>query len=666
MPNALRFLFSGNDLQKVNVASIQVEDVLPSVPAGSPTPGSMRLRFRQSDPGPVQIRPLLPGTIRFLVDPAAPGMLPDPTTGSFTEADYAGWKTLGRILVIVADRAAEEIAGMAAALPVKPNRVWYGPVRLPPGFLFETLTVGLKKAVIRAADGRTIRTTHADWRKYAIAEFLAGRYTPVLETSNDLAQDDRVRFVMPTVEVPADGNVGLVITTALAQNPQDAPRDTAFEEPVPPVGREEPLHPRNGLIPAREVYRRLRADMVADAAAAPLMDAILFDWPIGPRFFPIRFTRTAEPVDNCSAHFPRQIASIRSGAALLHEEKLPAHGVVFFRQAPPPVGQPAPAPPSVDISLTGTMKWLLGGGTSWRLPGQSMAVAIDLAAVVQPHLAVRLPMSDAMLSDTSHDDGCGLCCTYMSLRRTVRALIDNRIAGGRLNFGVRTTSAITHGIIRRAFEGTGASASIVANNAPKVARDADPNVESPKLIPVLEAFFPGDAPQHPFPGAPGNPIVFSRGRMLHDLWHSRLDEFQAPRQRANFPDNRIGRGGPGAAVEMGLASFHVDPMRRPGEADDVYFARITSETLVGLRPGAVLQFWLSNEDFEDMKAHMFDLSGAAFGHSPIFVAYSGPAGAHTGVQIIDQNGNSSRTVDAPPFPPLLGGDQVWISANWDE
>ena len=74
MPNAVRFLFTGDSLPKIIVNTVQVEDVQPGGPAADPPPGSMRVEFRQSDPGPAQaVHPLLPGTMQFLVDAAAPG-----------------------------------------------------------------------------------------------------------------------------------------------------------------------------------------------------------------------------------------------------------------------------------------------------------------------------------------------------------------------------------------------------------------------------------------------------------------------------------------------------------------------------------------------------------------------------------------------------------------
>ncbi|HEU0138915.1 MAG TPA: hypothetical protein VFQ79_04360 [Bryobacteraceae bacterium] len=672
MPNALRFLFSGNDLQKVVLNSIQVEDIVAGAPAGSPPIASMRLNFRQSDPGPLQIRPLFPGTMRFLVDPAAPGAIPDPATGSFTEADYPGWKTLGRLLIILSDQTAGEIAGMAPMLPVKPNRIWYGPVRLPPGFLFETLTAGLKKAPIPASGGRTIRTSNADWRKFAIAEFLAGRYTPLLVTSANAAQDDRVRFVMPTVEVPNSGDIQLDVTTALAQKPQDA-LDSEFENPAPPVGQEEPTHPRNGLIPAREVYRRLRPGFVAEPAATALMNAILFDWPEGPLFWPIQFTRTSEATNNCSVHFPRQTVHMLAGPGDSQDQTLPAHGFVYFRQAPPPTGQPAPPAPILQVSLTGNMKWLPGGGTSWRSPGQTAGVAIDFGAIGTPHVSLRLPMSEAMFSDTSRPAPRGARCAYLSMRRTVRALIDNRIAGGRLNFGVNTTSAVTRGIIRRAFQGTPASVNAVAANAPNPA--GDPNVLALTLEPMWRAFFPDPAPQQPIPGAPANPTVLDEGEMVYRLWQSIAIAFQSNQTSRNFSDAHIGRGAPGAMVAANLAAFHVDPVRNVGDSDNAYFDRVAGSMLAGLQPGALLQFWNLNSDFEDLKNRSVPGGAnpqiASYGHSPVFVDYVlDVTGNVIGITILDQFGESTSAVAGPAGNRRIQWDgddqQIWIAANWSE
>jgi hypothetical protein len=673
MPNTVRFLFTGTALQKVIANSVQVEDIEPGGAATDPPVGSMRLRFRQSDPAGASICPLLPGTMQFLADAAAPGVIPDPDTGPFTAGDVAGWKTRGRILVTVADAVANEIENFAPQLPVKPNRIWYGPVELPPEFFFQTLTAGLRKATIPTATG-AVRTTAANWSQHAIAAFLSGQYAPVLESAADAAQDDRVRFVMPTVVVGPAGDAELTITVARAQKPQDAPDET-FDDPVPipPIGRTDPTHPRNGLIPAREVYRHMRPHMVADVAAVALMDAMLAVWPDAPRFFPIRFTRTWELIPNCSAFFPRHTVNVRTAPAVVRQERLPAHGVVYVRQAPAPAGQPAPAAPLVEVWLTGTMKWLLGGGTSWRDPGRTAQVPIDLAAVAEPHISVRLPMSDAMLSDTSRPDPGGMACTYLSLRRTVRALIDNRIAGGRLNFGIGVTAATTRGIIRRAFAGTPASVGAVADNAPDPFGDVDAMALT--LEPLLRAFFPDPTPQAPIPGAPANPTVFAEGATTYRLWQSILSAFQDDVTKRNFADDFIGRGAPGAMGALNLAAAHLDPVQNAAEADAAFFDRIVGAILAGLQPGALLQFWHDKRDFVDIKNRAVaggdPVNLHSYGHSPIFVRYEQTnAGVVTGLRIIDQFGESSCPVTGAPGNRRIqwhGDNQaIWTSANWTE
>jgi hypothetical protein len=671
MRNFLRFLFKGDDVTKIS-AQLQVEDVtsLAAPPAGSPAPGSLKLGFRQSDPAPIEIKPLFPGSMHFLVDANAAGVLPTAAEVDFTSAAYSGWKTLGRLLIIIEDKnVSDELSRLVPNLVVKPNRIWYGPVRITENFLFNTLRSDLRKAHMRSADGRTIRTDNPNWAKHAVAEFLAGRYHPILHLGNDANQDDVIRFVMPSVEVPDSGEIELFITTALAQKPQDGP-DRDFDDPANPVSRDEPLHPRNGLIPAREVYRQLRVSMVDDAPSEPLRNAILADWPNQPRFFAIQFTRTWERNSNCSAHFTRHTAHVQQGANTLMEQRLPAHGVLFLRQEP---SNPLPAPPNTQVSLVGgDMTWLLGGGTSWRDQGQTVPIGIDLGAVAQPHISVRLPMTKAMVSDITRPAPEGPRCTYLSFRRFVRALVDNRIAGGRLNNGLNFTSAETRGIIQRAFAGTGASVNLVANNAPRV--DGNPDLAL-SLVPILRAFFPNNTPQQPIPGAPANSTIYTQGEMAYRLWQSILDNFEENRTKRNFSDAHIGRGGPGTAVTLGLATYHVDPARNLGEVDAAYFDRIVAAMLVGLEPGTLLQFWRFNSDYENIKARntgggLPEPHGEHYGHSPIFVDYMRDgAGNVTGIDVIDQFGVS--------HVPVTGGigarrlnwahdEEIWIAANWDE
>lgn len=683
MPSPVRFLFSGNDVQKILVDTIQINDALPGTPLQDLAFGSMQLGFRQSDPGPVQIRALLPGTILFLPDSASPGIVPDPLVDSFTEADFPNWRTTGRILVTAADRSVKDLAALAPELLVIPNRIWYGPVQIPSAFLFDTLTSKLKKGIIRTAAGATIMPTNSAWGKHAIAAFLGGRHAPTMETANDPSKDDRIRCVMPTVVVPPGGDIKLTISCALAQKPQDAP-DSQFEDPPPPVVREEPLHPRNGLVPAREVYRRLRQSMVADPAdvrLGRLMDAVLIDWPAAPRFIPIAFTRTWSAVPNCSAFFPRQSVQLRSAGAVLQDQSLPAHGIVYLCQMAPPAGQPTPPAPIVQVSLTGTMKWIAGGSDSWRRPAGDAAIELDLEATPKPHFSVRLPMSEAIFSDRTRPSPGGMSCTFLSLRRTVaRALVDNRIAGGRLNFGVNYSSPATRDIIQTAFAQTPAhviprpTVGLVADNRPDPL--GNPNLAL-TLEPILRAFFSDSAVQWPGPGT--SATVYDNGQMVYRLWQSIIKSFQDNATRRNFSDDHIGRGAPGSMVAVGLAAFHLDPTQNAGEADNAYFDRIVDLMLAGLPPGALLQFWNRSSDFVDIKNRVVILKPDGtpdddyfgYGHSPLFVGYvQDAAGNAVGLRILDQFGESRAMVVGAAGSRRIewhsARQEVWIAANWTE
>ena len=413
--------------------------------------------------------------------------------------------------------------------------------------------------------------------------------------------------------------------------------------------------------------------MVAEAAAAaPVIDAILADWPFVPRFFPIQFTRTCEPIANCSVFFPRQTVNLRTPPAVVQQEQLPAHGIVYVRQEPPPIGQPLPDPPLVEMWLSGgTMKWLMGGGTSWRQPATTAPLPISLTGLAVPHVSVRLPMKEAMFSDTTRPAPKGMACTYLSLRRTVRALIDNRIAGGRLNFGVNVTGTTTRGLLRTAFAGTPATVSGVADNAPNPL--GDPNVLGADLEPYLRAFFPNNAPQVNIPGAPGAPTVYDEGRMVYRLWQSILEAFQDNQTKRNFADQYIGRGGPGAAASVNLVTLHFDPVRNAGETDDAYFDRIVT-LMVGLEPGALLQFWRRDSDYLNIKNRSVPGNPPAiqsYGHSPVFVEYDrNNAGDIIGLIIIDQYGESTSPVAGAAGQRRIqwhDADQaIWIAANWTE
>src|ERR671922_2847532 len=96
----LLFPFSPADQARIEAASIVVGDIaFAAAPAaGSPYPQAMRVAFRLTAATPIpQIRPLFPGQLRFIPDPAAPGVTPAPNDVEFTPAAFATWRTRGTL-----------------------------------------------------------------------------------------------------------------------------------------------------------------------------------------------------------------------------------------------------------------------------------------------------------------------------------------------------------------------------------------------------------------------------------------------------------------------------------------------------------------------------------------------------------------------------------------
>jgi len=666
----LRFLFSDADAERIDASSIVVEDL----PATGDFPMAMRVRFRVSRGGAPQIRPLLPGHMRFIVNPNAPGSLPTPITVNFTDA-YNTWKVVGTLLINdVSTGVGAVLASLAPGLPVKPNRVWYSPVRLSKEFLFNTVCrrsgAGLPKVAIPLANGGKV--SDSNWQRFALAQFLAGRYTPELQPSSDAATYQGIVLDMPLVELVNANEYAITVCTALAQNAKDAP-DGDWDPGIADKAerdtrRLQASHPRNGAIPARLVYQALSGEMapVADPAATPARDTIVRSTTGGYTLDFLRFTRAWQPTEDCSIHFTRQTVRFESDAGeYLGDQPLPAHGILFrdLTLTSPSSG--------LRVSVNGGMKWLLWSDQVWRQMGATTPVEIDQWANSGQlaHIVLRLSMSDAMLADPNRPDPGGFTCTYLSLRRAARALVDNRIAGGRLNFGVDITSKPTRELIGEAFEianeewentNKRVRVSAVANNAPDPS--GDPETEAPKLIPLLEAFFPTNAPQQSIPNPPANAEIFTVGRMAYSLWQTLREDFTENTTQRNFDINHLGRGGPGAAVALGLATYVLNPIQQANETEDAYITRVHTALIGNVQPGAALQLWNDAAKYESLRQRIFI---AISGHSPVFVKFQGPASQPDEFIIIDQRGESPDAIQWQPAV-RIGFPDIWIAANWVE
>lgn len=696
----LRFLLFKEDQDRITGA-IQTQDVNygNSPVAGAPYPQALELSITVGNPadGPPQLRPLFPGRLTFMVD--TPATIPQPADVSRT--NYPGWTTLGTLMIEMVDPDLNKaFAAFTPGLAVRPNVMWYSKVRITEAFLFETLPRIARSDVPLDRAGNP---TPAARQK--IRDFLNGTFRPILSINKEQrkkAKDDPVRVrAMPTLDMnTTTGSTSLRVTAALRQDPKDGPASKLDE--VMPAGTSvnDPAHPRNGAIPARLVYRAAAdAGHLIDATATDELAQATIPAAATVRYFPLPFTRIWTPEAECSIHFPRQVVVVEREAnprTPFTRQRLASHGFFYLALSAAQEAQGRQFAVSIQSPANDTEEqmWLLdGAGDNWRRQARPDAVVYDLSLIASPHIVLRRRMQAEMLIEP-RDQVAGPSCTYFSMRRSVRALVNNRITGGRLNFGRDSTSSPTQKLIDDAWKGIGRFSEArvefaAAKGRPLVAvkrsdliayNEPLPEyapVRSVWLRPILHAFFPHDAPAQTITNSQWRRRVFSVGEVAWYLWQSRLDRIQQNGTKRNFANAHIGRGGAGALVVTGLGTFRVDPsrMQNPPEQNVAYFNRIVAEMLVGIEPGAVVQFWNLETDFEAIKSR--SVAGdelpvpvnTHYGHSPIIVRYD-PQVNPTAITIIDQTGelNCPRVQAGDGSNRLQWGgfEQIWIAANWIE
>ena len=237
----------------------------------------------------------------------------------------------------------------------------------------------------------------------------------------------------------------------------------------------------------------------------------------------------------------------------------------------------------------------------------------------------------------------------------------------------------------------GPTADILSCNKPPRNADIENEVTekaiSDDFIEILNAFFPATVPVHtvdPNGIAWGDlrGVKYKEGEMAYRLWQSVVASFHKNNTKRNFPAKNLGRGGPGAAVALGLAKYHVDPgsALRQGDPESVYFDRIVTRMKTGLEPGAILQIWNKNEDYEKIKSlSVPEVNGEYplgddlhWGHSPIFQEYiiNSVSGEVEGIKVIDQNGvKDCKIIGTPLNHRMNWGNltpEIWVAANWEE
>lgn len=712
--NPFYFLFSRDDQLSIDATSLVVTDIpFSSDPLVSdPYPQSLQIQFSLKAGGRIpKLRPLGPGLMTFHFDPQ-PGLAPPEPKDAIVE-NYDKWPTVGRLRLTFKDPQVIERIKKITGLPVGPSDVWYSSVKLTRNFLFETLPK-LPITKVIADKKNTVPPNTPDGVKQIVSGFLNGLLYARLISGTQSSGDSQVKLEMPELAPKTGDTFNFYITTGFSRDPFDGEKGD-YENRNAVNSNWEPAHPHNGIIPSRLIYRNLRrhslGDMIDADAGNPVPDRILATAAQRddvPEYYPVLFTRIWKPVEDFSVHFPSQVVKathIQTGRQIL--QRLPAHGALFLSLTR--IESLGGVRFSIEVQNPGgkpdrEMWWLTGGVANiWQDPASNSAVNIDPPPASQtvtgiPHLQLRRRMGQEIIYDRKHrPTGFGATCTFFSLRRTVRALVNNRIAGGRLNFEVYYLNNVVHGVNTVAtrklvIEAIGtAAAAVVLNGQPNHrvgeglggdAQSAAIGDEAIRLMLVLEKLFPRFVV--PQDGLFPRPKDTAEGRVAYFVWQSIIDQFQADTTWRLFADDWCGAGGAGAIQVPGLASdFAVNPgqttIRQPGETDQSFRSRIVEDMLSGnLQPGAPLQFWDLFIDFDKIRDRTVPPTPppparrlAAEGHSPIFLEYRGPAGSPTGMAVLDQTGvqicDRKGTAGSYILPWTSGHDpEVWVAANWME
>nr|WP_263327077.1 hypothetical protein [Neobacillus sp. Marseille-Q6967] len=659
--DVFRFLFSEADQKRINPGISMTEMPYAANPnINQPYPQSMKLNFTVSDPagGAPFLLPLIPGNLIFIAD-LSPGKS-FPTADQLNKSQFHQWPTTGTIVVHSHDkRLMKTIQSLQLDLEIFPNRIWYSKVQLTEEFLFETLP-NICYADVCLGKGKISRTAGDAWKRQVIAHFLQGKYSARLKFSSSKPEDDDVEkymTMMPRVIMNSAGQVELTVSAALYQSARDG-YDKQFPSAPTGVDKNSPHHPMNGGVPAYLLYRTVRNYMLN---TGPISNHILSDQN-APVHIPIRFTRTWKPVPECSVHFPSQVVKVRDSLGqLLLSQRMPSHGMIYFKL---PTGSIPDETfnVSIDSSLQHEKELrLLYGNTSnaWiDLSTESNQVLqYNFNDSPNPHVIVRRRLGQEMLMEARINREYEDACTYFSLRRTIRALIDHRITGGRLIYERKKTQQDTVNLIQAAL---GTNGLLVIKNRPDPMGDI--RGEASKLLLVLESMFNQPAPAQIL-NPPSNHQPISKGRMAYYLWQSIQEMFTDEESKWNFPDSCVGRGAPGAMNALDLADYHVTtPSYKP------------EEILSNLEPGALLQFWTKTQGFQDLinrKKQKVTMTG----HSLVFVRYSyNNAGKLDGIIVIDQTATTKKdtkcTISGTAPNRVLSWDtykpEVWIAANWRE
>lgn len=720
----MRFPLDAVDQQRVVTNSLVVNETAwtQSPAPGAAYPQSLDLKFNVNDPaqGPPRLRLTFQGLVRFIPDdpvrvPAVADIdFPAETNAAnlaIVRNKLEQWDLTGAMVLTPSNRDKDRVGQSSAGLLIVPTALHFSKVRISAEFLVKLLKTRAP-SLGKLLNLPKLPKTNPTWFAHAVHYFLSGRLPVPVNWggNNDGTDDDAARpasgndlDVMPFLDMVNDtmrpdyGRVHLVISAWNHAHPRDGHAATEkdplgdFYPPntaVPNI--HSPNHRANGMMPAAAVLQQfsLNATLMDDAGV--VADKVVRS--LG-GYRMLRLTRIATNnthyLKEYSTYMTHQVLRLEdTSGTLLGRVPLPAHGIAFVPQTV--LGQVQQA----QAALEGGAKWLLfdtgvaSDPPAWRRMGDTQPVSVDWRVEICPRLIVRKPMADAVLDDKQRPGVDAAACSYYSLRRVVRALVDNRICGGRLNYMPRSTARDTRTLMS---EYLGASlAMMLADDGPPTQvvdqSDAPPaqgtdlrvGTQAARLLPVLRRFFPDDAPT-----SDGSVPNLIQGDVMYGLWQSTARAYIANATKASYPIDYIGRGAPGALAYVGLAELVYNPDGpMANESPSHYSKRVVNHLATGLVKGAPMQAWKFTSTFEairtldtqhDIFRYPTPLS-VGFGHSPIFDGYDRPQRPHAQISIIDQNtpgGDSQYTcldngIDEFSINFYRESCEMWFGCNWIE
>jgi hypothetical protein len=563
-----------------------------------------------------------------------------------------------------------------AGLEDQPNVAFYSPIVISEPFALTTLVSALKDKGKVASPPTVVKPTHADWAKHAVSRFLQGRYLSNVHLGATATADEVVLHAMPTVVMSTTGQVTLMIVLARSALPQDGDAKL-LDALAPGVDPADAAHPINARIPARHVYRVLRAHLLGGAAGSAIPDRTLAVWPAARRYFPFRITRTWENIPNFSVLFPSRTALVSTVPGTSITLPVPAHGVVYIPQDPGS-GTP-PAVPTLSLTgFTGGLTTFLAGATPQAWNAKSGTTAVPLSTTTTSHVILRRPLREEILADPVYPRPGGMLCTYLSLRRSTRAFVDHRVTGGRLAREGARTKKPTLDLMANAWVANPGADPVVRDAlalAPRLLRNANPPAtagsggKARDLEKIWIVFFPNDVPPHDVDnnGVLTRSVIYKGGQMFYALWQTIESVLAGNGTKRNFSNEHVGCGAPGAIVAIGLSpGFLTRPPHAGASPTPAELDTNVNELLTRLTPAAALQLWRQRDDYRLERSRVLGIT--SYGHSPLFEKYMPlVGGVPSGIVVVDQFGNNQSC-------PVVGGriawhsdpEDVWIAAQWDD